>query len=107
MKESQIRTLLARFKAGLREIYGSRLRGLYLFGSYARGDGNEESDVDVAVVLDDFQSEWAEIQRTSLLVSTLSLEYGISLVPVTIREWDWHHDDFPFYRNLRRDGIAV
>ena len=43
---------LARFKAALTSRFGARLRELVLFGSYARGDAHDESDVDVLVVVD-------------------------------------------------------
>ena len=40
------------FLAGLRDRFGSRLVGVRLFGSYARGETHEESDVDCLVLLD-------------------------------------------------------
>jgi predicted nucleotidyltransferase len=46
-----VRAALDLLKAGLAEIYGDRLAGLVLYGSQARGDAREDSDVDVAVVL--------------------------------------------------------
>ena len=51
----RIRTLMGELKTGLQAIYGERLRGIYLYGSYARDEADEESDVDVLVVLDDFE----------------------------------------------------
>ena len=46
------RNALAAFKAMLSARYGEHLRGLYLFGSRARGDHRPDSDADVAVFLD-------------------------------------------------------
>ena len=48
----QIRNLLVRLRERLQEIYGTRLRGLYLYGSFARGEQDDESDVDIVIVLD-------------------------------------------------------
>ena len=59
-----IRNLLDELKAALHHLYGPRLRGVYLFGSYARGDQDSESDVDVLIVLDRFEHYGAEIDRT-------------------------------------------
>lgn len=49
---SAVRTTLDAFVAGLRGRFGSRLRTVRLFGSYARGEATEESDVDCLVLLD-------------------------------------------------------
>jgi predicted nucleotidyltransferase len=44
-------TVLERYSASLREIYGDRLERAVLFGSRARGDAGQDSDYDVAVFL--------------------------------------------------------
>ena len=47
---ANIKNLLTELKAGLTHIYGEWLKGVYLFGSYARGEADDESDVDVLIV---------------------------------------------------------
>jgi predicted nucleotidyltransferase len=49
---SDIKQLISEFRKGLEAIYGDRLRGMLLYGSYARGEEEDGSDVDVLVVLD-------------------------------------------------------
>ena len=46
VRNIKLKELLAEIKSGFEAIYNSRLRGLYLFGSYTRGEQDEESDVD-------------------------------------------------------------
>ncbi len=41
-----------KIKEGVFEIAGNRLRGFYLFGSKARGDFDSESDVDLAIIVE-------------------------------------------------------
>ena len=48
-----VKTGLDAFRARLRSAFGARLQDVVLFGSHARGEANEESDVDVLVVIDD------------------------------------------------------
>jgi predicted nucleotidyltransferase len=47
------RLALSDFQGWVRARFGPRLRELSLFGSRARGDGSEESDLDVLVAVDD------------------------------------------------------
>lgn len=103
----QIQLLLKKFKKGLVQLYGTQLKGLYLYGSYARGDFDAGSDLDVLVVLNDFERAPLELRRTSQLVGDLSLEYLITISPVFMRERDWQTADKPLLRNVRAEGVAV
>lgn len=47
-----IRDALERFQAAVRDRFKERVREIVLFGSQARGDAHEESDVDLLVVID-------------------------------------------------------
>lgn len=105
--DDSIDRLLQRFKNGLAALYGERLRGVYLYGSYARGEEDAESDVDVLVVLDHVDHYGAEVDRTSELASHLSLSHGVSLSNVFIREHDWLQGDTPFLKNVREEAIAA
>ncbi len=102
-----IKTFLEELKAGLGALYADSLRGVYVYGSYARGDYDEESDFDVLVVLDDFASYGAEVDRTAELAAALSLEYGVSISQVFLREQDWLTGDSPFLRSVRDEAIAA
>ena len=48
---NDLQALLNETTAGLREIFGEKLDSVILYGSYARGDYDEESDVDVMAKL--------------------------------------------------------
>ncbi len=94
-------------KEGLVEIYGDRLKAVYLYGSYARGDAKTDSDLDVMIVLRNYRSYGKEIDRTGKLASSLSLEYGISISRVVTKEMQWKVSDTPLLRNIRMDGVPA
>lgn len=99
--------LLNDFKRELAWIYQDRLRGVYLFGSYARGDQDAESDLDVLIVLDDYATLGPEIRRTGEVTSRLSLEYGVSISRTFLREIDWLRGDSSLLRNVREEAIPA
>lgn len=105
--KADIKTLMAELKEGLQTVYGDRLKGLYLFGSYARGEADEESDVDVLVILDDYESYGEEVDRAGVLGAELSLRYGVSISKVFLREREWRQGDTPFLANVRDEAVAA
>lgn len=104
---AEIREIVRSLRRGLEEIYGDRLRGVYLYGSYARGEANEGSDLDVLVVLDEVRSSWDEIKRTGGLASEVSLAHGVSVSRIFVPESEWRESDLPFLRNVRREAILA
>ena len=91
----------------LEGIYGRRIQGLTLYGSHARGDATPGSDIDLAVILDDFSSTGEEIGRCVPLIADLSLKHCcvISLLP--IRSRDWRQRQTPLLMNIRREGVSL
>jgi len=102
-----IRELLIELKKRLVKIYGSRLEGLYLYGSYARGDQEPGSDVDILILLDRIDHYSLEIDRTGELISDLSLKFGLSISRLFVSENDWKHRDTPFLANAREEAIPA
>lgn len=98
--------ILIKLEKALAKIYGKRLKGLYLYGSYARGEERPGSDLDVAMILDNFERPWFEIQRTSQTVSDLSLEYNITISLIPLRAPDWKEKQKPLIRNIHREGVS-
>ena len=105
--DDRIKPLLVELKTGLTAVYGERLKGVYLYGSYARGEEDSESDVDVLVILEHFDRYGAEVDRTGHLVSALSLKYGVSVSRVFVSQRDWSHGETPFLENAREEAILA
>lgn len=98
---------MAKLKSGLAELYGPRLKAVILFGSYARGDYNKNSDLDVLIVLDRYKTRWEELVRSSELASDLSLEYGVTISRTIMAEEQWKKGELPMLMNVRAEGIPA
>jgi predicted nucleotidyltransferase len=67
--------LLQRIKESLQALYGPRFRGLVLYGSVARGDCVEDSDMDMLALLDGPVDVWKEIRAITKATYSFQLEY--------------------------------
>jgi len=94
-------------KAGLVRIYGDKLKAVYLYGSYARGDYRPGSDVDVMILLSDYKNYWEELRRSTELASDISLEYEVTVSRLIMKEIQWKQSDMPVLRNIRKDGVPA
>jgi len=94
-------------KEGLIRIYGDRLKAVYLYGSYARGDYREGSDVDVMILLKTYKDYWKEYLRSSAYVSDISLKYDVTVSYILVKEVQWKDADRPLLRNIHREGMPA
>lgn len=102
-----VRAALAEVKAGLEDLYGDRLQGIYLYGSYARGDYRPDSDVDVLVVLAGPLMRSLEITRMNAVVAPICLrdDMLISILPATPETFANESD--LLFRFVRRDVVSL
>jgi predicted nucleotidyltransferase len=106
---AKIRRLMKEFKEGLIRIYGDKLKAVYLYGSYARGDSRPGSDVDVMILLKNYKNYWKEQSKISQLASDVSLEYDVTVSCIFIKEIQWNtaSDERPLIYNIRKEGLPA
>lgn len=104
-----VRDSLARFRALLAARFGSRLREVVLFGSCARGDAHEESDVDVLVVVDDLTVEERRVViDLSYDVDSEGPWLGLSPLAYSTRQaTELRQRERALFVDIDREGIRV
>ncbi|MBN1806933.1 MAG: nucleotidyltransferase domain-containing protein [Sedimentisphaerales bacterium] len=103
----QAMEIAALARNGLCNIYGKRLRAVYLYGSAARDRLTPESDIDIAVILDKIPSRFEEHKRTSKLGSDISLDHDTVVLFFFAEEKDLQIDRFAIHRAIKAEGIRA
>jgi predicted nucleotidyltransferase len=102
-------------------VFLERIMGRYpvagarLYGSRARGDHNENSDVDVAVFLKGARAAKSDLLRTKLAMADIAfdilLDTDVLVSPLPIWEAEWRHPELygnpRLLENIRREGVAL
>lgn len=102
--------VLMTFAQGTREILKSNLSKFIVYGSYARGDYKENSDIDVMILTPLSKEEIEKIENDIFnLAFDLELESGIVINPVLENETHYKYwlGALPFYNNVEREGIVI
>ena len=104
-----VRETLDAFLAGLRERFGSRLVSVRLFGSYARGEAHEESDVDCLVLLDHVSTE--DDRAITDLAGNLTWQVGGAVISPLVMSVErfaaWKARERRAALEIEREGILL
>ncbi|MCM1179271.1 MAG: nucleotidyltransferase domain-containing protein [Clostridium sp.] len=105
-----ISNIIYGFAVELRRLLGNDLSKVILYGSYARGDFGESSDVDVMILVK-ISPELIEKVEESIfdLAFDIEMEHGIHISPIIKNEeqFEYWADVLPFYRNVRNEGVEI
>ena len=104
----EIEHILKEFREKAEKLYGKRLKSIILYGSYARGQANDEhSDIDLAVVLAGAVDPCEEIDRMADIFTDLNLEHNVLIAVYPVSESNFDKIESPLLINVRREGITV
>lgn len=102
--------IMLEFSHGIRNILGNKLTKIILYGSYARGDYNENSDVDI-MVLTTLTDKEIEVIETKIfdLAFDFQMDYGIDISVVVKNEEHFNYwlGALPFYNNIQKEGVVL
>jgi predicted nucleotidyltransferase len=89
------------FAKAAQDELGERIHEIILYGSVARGEATEQSDVDILIVLDS-KDETGELFQ---LAFDVGLEYDVVITPhMQTKEYFDLRQEFPFLKNVLNEG---
>ena len=102
--------LIKKYVSNVHEIYGTHLRQVILYGSYARGDYNSDSDVDIMILLDlsDMDIK-AYRHQLSEMTFDFNMDYDTDIKPIAKSAEHFHKwiENYPFYTNVDKEGVTL
>ena len=104
------RDILKDFTEKMEVLFGRSLNKIILYGSYARGDQNEESDIDIMILVDlDEQNIKDYDAKLSDITFDINLDNDLMIMPIVknenhFRKWI---EAYPFYRNIEKEGVKL
>ena len=98
------------FIKAVQKLLDKRLKKVILYGSYARGDFNKNSDIDI-MILTDLSFEEIEDYRDKIsdIAYDIELDTGVILSPI-IKNIDIYNNRVkfvPFYKNVQKEGVVL
>jgi predicted nucleotidyltransferase len=107
IRDEQLAQILRTLRKEFSRALGDQLDSMYLFGSQARGEALQYSDIDVLVVVRGGFDYMDLIRRTSGIVWDLSLQHDAVISRVFVSREQFLHEESPFLLNVRREAVAV
>ncbi len=105
--DPKVKRLVDQVKAFLHERYGEGIKRVILYGSHARGEATEDSDVDVLVLTDPSLNPWEVRKSLSDLLYDMLMDEG-ELVSVIVIPEDFFEDhNLPFMLNVQERGSTI
>lgn len=107
---SQLDTITKEMAACYHKCYGKNVVGVFLYGSYVRGDYDDESDIDITAIVKgnraELQEQLKDIWNTS---ADIGLEHNVVISPTVIPydEFEKYKTQLPYYRNIAKEGKQI
>lgn len=106
----KIEDLLQKYRQELEKVSGDHIKRIILYGSYARGDCKEDSDIDIMVLVDLDSSQMKAYEDKIYDVTyDFNNENATDIMPVVqnIYHFNYWKNAYMFYRNVEKEGVTI
>lgn len=110
MQREKLDIICQKVKDCYRRVFGDKLCEVYLYGSYARGDYDAESDIDFAAIVDDERpSVQRKMEQVVYEVEGFDPDYEALISPkaIPLKEFEEYKNILPYYRNIAKEGARI
>ena len=106
----KLSVLLESYREAVAQVLGKGFTKMILYGSYARGDFKQDSDMDIMILVD-VKPEEISVYADKVYDITYDFEmqYGMEINPSvqSIQIYEQWKVVYPFFMNIEKDGVAV
>jgi len=88
-------------------LHGQRLHQVILYGSRARGDAQDDSDINTLIVLDPVEDFWTELSRIGDVANRISLDCDVVISAIPIDAVELRDPKTPLLLVTRQEGVRV
>ena len=107
-----INKVISEFITTINNKFGDRIKKIILYGSYARGDFNTTSDIDI-MILTNFTDDEIAQYRSEIVQLAYDIEwdnkFDIHLSPLVknMDRFNYWLEALPFYMNVQKEGVVL
>jgi len=109
-EKNVLRLILSEVYKRAQELFDNKLVSVLLYGSYARGDYDSESDIDIMILADintDSVADYMAYLRDSIYMLEIENDCVISLCITPVCNFEKYKNVSPFYRNVLKEGVSI
>ncbi|KJS88777.1 MAG: DNA polymerase III subunit beta [Peptococcaceae bacterium BICA1-8] len=110
MADKKLNNILSEVVKDVKNLYGEKLKEIVLYGSYSRGQNDDESDIDLLILIDIDESELKYYdKKLNNIISDIGYRHMkvLSLIDISYEKFNHWVDVVPFYKNVKNEGIIV
>jgi predicted nucleotidyltransferase len=105
--QERVRAIVLEYRRRLIELLGDDLDSIVLYGSQARGDATDASDIDVLCIMRKPFNYGDLVLKTSEISAAISLDNDVVISTAFVSRQDYDNRNIPFLMNVRREAVPV